>query len=40
MRNVLAGLGAIFLTVIITLPLVVLALGPLAMIALRHADFA
>lgn len=34
------GLGAIFLTIIITLPLVVLALGLLAMIALRQADLA
>lgn len=34
------GLGAIFITIIITLPLVVLALGLLAMIALRQADLA
>lgn len=34
------GLEAIFLTIIITFPLVVLALGLLAMIALRQADLA
>ena len=34
------GLGAVFLTIIITLPLVVLALGLLAMITLRQAELA